>query len=186
MSVDIAPWTSSLPTYSNTFVMPLPESSSRWPPRLSLKPSSGTAMPRPPRCRPASTTATFLPSLASSAAALSPAAPAPMTATSTLVMGHGQRAQGARGQRGQPVELGLGLGEAQAGQTGEDALQRHPHLHAGELGADAGVDAAPEGHVQVRAAGDVDAVGVRELLRVAVRRGGDEQDALALLDPAPA
>ncbi len=43
-------------------------------------------MPRPPSHLPASITLTFLPSLASSAAAVSPAAPAPMIATSTLAI----------------------------------------------------------------------------------------------------
>ena len=54
----------------------------RWPPTFTLKPSSGTAIARPPSTGLRSATRTRLPSVASSAPADSPAAPAPITTTS--------------------------------------------------------------------------------------------------------
>ena len=54
----------------------------RCPPTFTLKPSSGTAMARPPSTGLRSVTRTRLPSVASSAPADRPAAPAPITTTS--------------------------------------------------------------------------------------------------------
>src|SRR3954469_24728595 len=164
MSVLAGPWMSSLPRYSITLVMPEPESSSRWPPRLSLKPSSGTAMPRPPSQRLASSTATRLPSFARSAAAVRPAAPAPMIATSTFERGASgivrdpQLLERARREDRAPLERRVGIGEAQVREALDGRGEREAHLQAGELRPDARVDALAEGDVRVGRAGDVHAV----------------------------
>ena len=61
-----------------------------------------------------------------------------------------------------------GAGEAQGGEALEEAQQGHLDLEARERGADADVGAAAEGHVRAALAGDVEAVGVVEGVRVVV------------------
>ena len=86
ISFDTSPWMRRLPTCSKTLVIPEPESSIKWPPRLTVNPSSSTANARPPRCGERSRTWTDLPSAARSAPAVRPAAPAPITTTSHLLI----------------------------------------------------------------------------------------------------
>src|SRR5436190_16943607 len=64
-----------------------------------------------------------------------------------------------------------------------ELLERDLDLEPGQVGAEAEVDAAgAEGHVQVRVAADVEAVGVVEDLLVAVPGGEPGGDLVALAD----
>ena len=70
-------------------------------------------------------------------------------------------------------------GQVQVGQAGQQALDHDPELQAGQLVAQAEVGAEAEGHVRVRAAGDVEGVGVVEDRLVAVGRGVEQEQLLA-------
>ena len=71
-----------------------------------------------------------------------------------------------------------------SGMRREPFLQRDRDLHAGEVRADAAVDAEPERRVAVLLAVDHHAVGIREHRRIAVRRREREQHHLARLERA--
>src|SRR5581483_3109614 len=60
------------------------------------------------------------------------------------------------------------IGELEERDTVEEGLQSHPELHAGEVGAEAAVDAGSEGEVAVAFAVDDELVGSFEHLGVAV------------------
>ena len=69
---------------------------------------------------------------------------------------------------------------ADVGQPVEQVLEHDPDLHAGEVGAEAEVRAAPaEGDVGVGVAPDVEGVGVVEDALVPVGRGVEEDDLVA-------
>src|SRR3954452_3060907 len=63
-----------------------------------------------------------------------------------------------------------------------ELLEEHLDLEACERGAEAEVGSEPEGDVVVRRAGDVVALGIVEVLRVAVRRRVHQDHLLALAD----
>ena len=73
------------------------------------------------------------------------------------------------------------------GQAVEQVLEHHLDLHAGQVGPQAEVRAAAaEGDVGVGVPADVEDVGVLEDVLVAVGRGVEEDDLVALLDRRPA
>src|SRR5437762_2618964 len=63
----------------------------------------------------------------------------------------------------------IGAGQPKALQAHEEIREGDPALQAGERRAQAEVEAVPERDMRVGLAGDVEAVSVAELLRVAVR-----------------
>ena len=72
--------------------------------------------------------------------------------------------------------------EPEVGDQAQQLLHGDAHLEPREVGADAAVRPDPERHVPAVAAIEMEAVGVREHGRVAVRRTEQEQHALALGD----
>ena len=73
------------------------------------------------------------------------------------------------------------------GHAVEQVLEHDPDLHAGQVGPEAEVRAAaPEGDVRVGVTADVEGVGVVEDVLVAVGRGVEEDDLVALGDVGPA
>ena len=85
------------------------------------------------------------------------------------------------GQTPRPADLAdaprdrVGIGELERREPGEELLDGHPHLEAGEVGAEAAVDAEAEGGVAVLQAVDDDLVGAVEQRRVAVGRRERQQ-----------
>ena len=83
---------------------------------------------------------------------------------------------------GAQVDLLGRYGQAQGGEAGDQRGERDPHLDAGELLAQALVDAVAEGQVPGGLPVDVERVGVGEALRVAVGGVVRQDDRRAGLD----
>ena len=81
-SDEVGPWSRVSPRWSKIAVIPEPGSSSRCAPKLRVKPSISKVPLKPPIQGYGSKTSTRWPCLVSSAAAVRPAGPAPMTTTS--------------------------------------------------------------------------------------------------------
>src|SRR5713101_657676 len=79
-------------------------------------------------------------------------------------------------------QLGLRpLGDAEVRDAGQELLEHDPGLEPGQVHTDATVDALTERDVAVRAAVEVDHVGVRELVVVAVGRPEQQDQSISLL-----
>src|SRR5262245_34441213 len=72
-----------------------------------------------------------------------------------------------------------GPGELERGIAREELLEHHAHLQAGQVRAQAVVDALSEAEMEVRIAPDVEAERLREDALVAVRRHFPERELLA-------
>ncbi len=89
----------------------------------------------------------------------------------------------ARDEVGRPARQRVALDrQVEVGQAGQEAFEHDLELQAGQLVAQAEVGAEAEGHVRVGAAGDVEGVGLVEDGLVAVGRGVEEEQLLALAD----
>src|SRR5438445_949360 len=80
------------------------------------------------------------------------------------------------------AEPGRRAGELDVGQAAEQLLEHDPDLQAREVGAEAEVGADPEAEVVVRMPSDVEAVGMGEVLLVAVRGAVPERHPLVFAD----
>src|SRR5918912_159674 len=96
----------------------------------------------------------------------------------------GKALQSAEGHVQLPLELLRR--ELEVRQAAEDRLERDLAGDPREGGAGAVVDPVAEGDVLVRPAPEVEAVGLRELVAVAVRGSQHDEHLLPLLDPLPA
>ena len=96
-----------------------------------------------------------------------------------------QRQRLHRSQRGGVGQLGAGL-DLVIRYAPVEFAQRHPQLHAGQVGSEAAVRTSAERAMPVRAAVEVHDLGIGELGRVGVGRAEQRADPFALADRASA